>query len=248
MKATKAVNLLCVIWAVGSLVGCQQAERSFTTEEATQELASMATDDGTQPVAPSPITTSSVNPPAPGRLPDIPKEIPFAPQFCTSFLKAAPVVIDMNATNNVVTEPSGSDVLIKSANTVTLNPGGGVTQILSAITVLPFNAAGGPVSINALTIQGLTISGGSLTCLHADRIGRINVNGGGDQIVIANNVESIQVGSGRLHILGGVIAELATGNGGMGVLCLHDGAKVVNWNGYVVTLNLGDGCSQIEKH
>ncbi len=248
MRTTKAVNLFCVIWAVGSLVGCKQAERSFTTEEATLEQASTAdVASNNQPVTTPSITTPSVTTPAPDKLPDIPKEVPYMPSFCTSFLKAAPVVIDMTATNNVVTEASGSNVLIKSANTVKINPGGGLTEVLSAITILPFVSSGGPVSINALTVKDLTISGGALTCLHADHVGAIRVNGGGDQIVIANTVESIQVGPGRLHLFGGVINELASGNSS-GVICLHDGAKVLNWNGYIVIRDLGDGCSAIEKH
>jgi len=249
METTKVLKIAGLILAVGQVVSCKQAERSFSTdEEAAIELSSEAPEIADDPEAPAGIIVPPVMvQPSGPTLHVIPKKLSNIPAFCHSFIQASPVEIDMTATNDEFIPGTGSNVTIEKARTVTMAPAGGNIQVRSAITVQPFTSSGGDVSLNALTIKAVTIGGGSEVCLHADQVGAIDATGGGgENTILANKVESLRPGSGQIHIFGGVVKELKDGNY-YGLFCLHDGAKILNLNNYEMTGYNSDGCMRVDR-
>jgi len=247
METTKVLKIVGLILAVGQLVGCKQAERSFSTEEEAEiELSSEEVVE--DPEVPGGIIVPPVIvQPAGPTLPVIPKNLSNIPEFCHSFIKASPVDIDMTATNDEYIPGTGSNVTIEKARTLTIDPAGGNIQVRSAITVQPFTSSGGDVSLNALTIKAVTIGGGSEVCLHADQVGAIDATGGGgENTILANKVESLRPGSGQIHIFGGVVKELKDGNY-FGLICLHDGAKILNLNNYEMMGFTANGCVRVDR-
>jgi hypothetical protein len=162
---------------------------------------------------------------------------------CKAFL-SSPNAVNMSATNDVTISGLSSDYYLASGRNVSVSGNSGNVVVDSAVYA-NIQGNSGTVGTRVTAQYGGAISGNSgnsyafilrdLTsyegnsgglCISAQSIGKLS-GGSGYHSVVATNVGVITGNSGNMDIYG---ATVNTVSGNSGTICLHNGAKIINYD------------------
>jgi len=120
---------------------------------------------------------------------------------------------------------SGSAYLKVSGDIGSISNMSGTTRIDKAGNVGPAFNISGLFQLNALSLISFTNASGD-ACLKVKTIGKVQSTSG-SKVIIADQVDEISALSGEVHVYGAVINTVTNTSGR---ICLHNGAKVLNYS------------------
>jgi hypothetical protein len=161
---------------------------------------------------------------------------PIVSRSCDSLL-AAPASFDLNAVEDLNINGQSGNTIINGVRNLSIQSVSGDLTVLSADHVILIQSISGNAQINAKSIDAIEGISGNY-CLKADHVGTVQAASGAVQIQ-AKTIESLTVLSGTLHIYGATVNHLDSVSG---QICLHDGAKISNFDPATSSVQISENC------
>ena len=235
----RQINLMTLLGAL-TLVGCQQPGAISVNDVAVGAKSSQSRTPTSTSDVPVDQTLGGGSSGDGGTVTYLPYlDTTVSTEKCAEFLDASS--INTNASNDINITGSSSDVKVVSVRNLMITGNSGDVSVNSAIYTKNVNGNSGRIFLNSVSISRIAGNSSKEICVNASSIGSVSGNsanvtiiadtietisgGSGDNRITAHSIQTIQGNSSSLHIYKAQVTQM---RGQSGLVCLHDGAQILD--------------------
>lgn len=242
MMTLKFQMHLSAILGVLILAGCQQSGKisveSIPIDKVSQTRTPTSTNTSDIPVD-RPVTGGGSAGDSATFLPYLDTTV--STERCAKFLDSSNIDTNSNADSKITGQ--SQSISIARVRNLEVTGNSGNVSVSSAIRTDVISGNSGRVFLNSIDVSRIAGNSSDEICINAKSVGSISGNsahitvvadtietlsgGSGDNRVTANTIETIEGNSSVLHIYK---AKIQSVHGQSGLICLHNGAQIVNFD------------------